>query len=109
MDAKDIALNVSADDIVVAIQLGIGDDKLREIEHAIKRRKRTQLVAFRPGQKVKLTGEVRPQYLVGATATVKRVNKTRVVVDFDPGQQLGRFGSGRDVTCPPAILEPVDA
>lgn len=105
MDPKDIALNVSANDLLIAIQLGIGDDRLADLEHEIKRRKRSKVVAFQADQKVKLNEKVSPKYLVGATAVIRRVNKTRVVLDFDPGQNLGRFGSGIGVTCPPDIIE----
>lgn len=60
---------------------------------------------FVAGDRVRVRGNVRPKYLQGATATVTRVNRSRVVIDFDTPQ--GRFH--RNVTCPPAMLQVLTA
>lgn len=96
-------------EIIRAIQLGVTDDELAQVEFAIKQRRSLQRYKLSPGTKVKLNHTVRPKYLVGATATIVRVNKTRVVVNFDTnGQYLGRYANAPvGVTVPFDLLEVV--
>jgi hypothetical protein len=100
-------LNLTADDIERAITLGVADEHLREIEYAIKRRQRAKGAAFRSGQRVKLNDSVRPQYLIGTSGVVRKVNQKRCVVDFDTDQNLGRFAPGIGITVPFDMLEEV--
>lgn len=57
--------------------------------------------SVRVGDKVKFNSKVRPTYLRGATATVKKVNRQRVKVVLDT--PMGRFGS-RMINTPVTIL-----
>jgi hypothetical protein len=85
---------LTADEIVRAIQLGGLDDSLRSIEFALKRRKTAAVKSFRPGQRVKLV-KVSPKYLVGLEGTVQGARRTRVDVVFDyvEGRNYGKFES----------------
>lgn len=56
-----------------------------------------------PGDRVKLTDTVRPNYLQGAKGTVVRHLNSRILVRLD--YQLGRFS--QEIRCPISTLEKV--
>lgn len=93
------------DEILGEIVSGRLDEHLANLERAIKRRQSTRLRQFKPGDRVVMNDKCRPAYLQGLTATIVRVNQKRVIVNFDPGQNLGRFGSGQGISCPPELFD----
>lgn len=94
----------NADEIVDRIIRGGFDLVLHRLQGAIDERKRIKnhqtLMSIRVGDRVKVIAG-RPQYLKGALATVRKVNYTKVVIDFDTPHE--KFH--RNVTCPVSILE----
>ena len=102
---------MNVDAILDAIYDGKLDSELNKIENKIKRRrefinapKKHTIDEFKVGDHVRITGTARPAYLVGLTATVVKINKTRVKVEFHSGQNAGRF-AGKVTNCPISILE----
>lgn len=95
--------------VVDNVNLGMIDVHLPHLTNIINRR----LEAIRPkplavtidivrvGSRVKFNSKTRPTYLVGATATVKKVNRQRVKVQLDTPS--GRFGS-KLINTPVTIL-----
>lgn len=92
--------------VISAIEAGYLDLNLDAIQKAIQNRKavKTKILfyALKPGDKVKLKN-ISPKYLVGVTATVKRVRTTTLTVDLDEPQ--GRFH--KSVVCRPETVEKV--
>jgi transcription antitermination factor NusG len=87
------------------IKSGEYDDQLDMILAAVKARKnalKPQIWEFQVGDKVKIVN-ANPKYLNGATATIKKVNRTKVVIDLDTPN--GRFSS--NITTPLGMLEKI--
>jgi membrane-bound ClpP family serine protease len=87
------------------IKSGEYDDQLDIILAAVKARKnalKPQIWEFQVGDKVKIVN-ANPKYLNGATATIKKVNRTKVVIDLDTPN--GRFSS--NITTPLGMLEKI--
>jgi transcription antitermination factor NusG len=87
------------------IKSGEYDDQLDMILAAVKARKnalKPQIWEFQVGDKVKIVND-NPKYLNGATATIKKVNRTKVVIDLDTPN--GRFSS--NITTPLGMLEKI--
>lgn len=81
------------------------DDYLDDMIQIIKMRKQSKapkIWEFQTGDKVRLVN-ANPKYLNGATATIRKVNRTKVVIDLDTPQ--GRFSRG--ITTPLSMLEKV--
>ena len=97
-----------------AIQNGEFDDALQDIYDAIlqRRKKLKQRLHskddLRVGDHVRITDSVRPQYLAGLTATIIKINRTRVHLEFHSGQELGRFEKHSYSACPISLIELID-
>jgi transcription antitermination factor NusG len=87
------------------IKSGEYDDQLDMILAAVKARKnalKPQIWEFQVGDKVKIVN-ANPKYLNGATAIIKKVNRTKVVIDLDI--PTGRFS--HNITTPLGMLEKI--
>ena len=87
------------------IKSGEYDGQLDMILAAVKARKnalKPQIWEFQVGDKVKIIN-ANPKYLNGSTATIKKVNRTKVVIDLDT--PAGRFS--HNITTPLGMLEKV--
>ena len=87
------------------IKSGEYDGQLDMILAAVKARKnalKPQIWEFQVGDKVKIIN-ANPKYLNGSTATIKKVNRTKVVIDLDT--PAGRFS--HNITTPLGILEKI--
>ena len=87
------------------IKSGEYDGQLDMILAAVKARKdalKPQIWEFRIGDRVKMIN-ANPTYLNGAMATVKKVNRTKVVIDLDT--PTGRFS--RNIVTPLGMLEKI--
>lgn len=93
-----------AGNLIVNILDGKYDASLDRIEKAIRERRYDRINQLGPGSRIKLNRLIRPQYLAGATGTIRQFNRTRVVVDLD--EPHGRFY--RNIRCTPTLLEPTD-
>ena len=87
------------------IKSGEYDGQLDMILAAVKARKnalKPQIWEFQVGDKVKIIN-ANPKYLNGSTATIKKVNRTKVVIDLDT--PAGRFS--HNITTPLGMLEKI--
>jgi hypothetical protein len=87
------------------IKSGEYDDQLDMILAAVKARKnalKPQIWEFQIGDKVKIIN-ANPKYLNGSTATITKVNRTKVVIDLDT--PAGKFS--RNITTPLGMLEKI--
>jgi hypothetical protein len=87
------------------IKSGEYDDQLDMILAAVKARKnalKPQIWEFQVGDKVKIIN-ANPKYLNGSTATITKVNRTKVVIDLDT--PAGKFS--RNITTPLGMLEKI--
>ena len=67
-----------------------------------KREKAPKIYEFHVGDRVKMIN-TNPKYLNGAMATVRKINRTKIVIDLDEKQ--GRFF--RNITTPLSMVEKV--
>lgn len=91
-------------DLLNALANGEFDSDLDRIIEMVKVRRAVnapQIWEFLEGQRVRINSKANPKYLRGVEATIRQVNRTRVVLDFDKPQ--GRFYRG--VTTPLALIE----
>ena len=82
------------------------DEYLDNIIAAVHNRKKDmapKIWEYQVGQIVKFNSNVRPKYLTGVSATVKKINRTKIVVDLD--ERNGRFF--KNVTVPLSLVEKV--
>lgn len=93
-------------DFYLPLMNGEFDAHLDDILNAVQFRKRALAPTaemFLEGEQIRLNNKVSPQYMRGVTAVIKRVNRTRVVVDLD--MPRGRFH--RNITVPLAVIEKI--
>ena len=91
--------------IVNPILNGEVDETLDQIIQAVKMRKdqlKPSIWEFQVGDRVRLVN-TNPKYLNGAMATVKKVNRTKIVIDLDAPQ--GRFS--KNISTPLGMVEKV--
>lgn len=96
--------------LVELIAAGAFDGHLATLEAAISRRQRDHYRAathqaatdLQIGDRVRLTGDMRPLYLQGATGTITGWAHTNAVVELD--NPTGRFTHGQ-IRCPPLGLQ----
>lgn len=96
--------------LIELIAAGALDGHLDAIETAIARRQRDHhraathqaATGLQIGDRVRLTGDIRPLYLKGATGTITGWAHTNAVVELD--NPTGRFTQGR-IRCPPLGLQ----
>jgi hypothetical protein len=97
------------DDILDGIFEGEYDDSLDQITDAVQERRRANARKttrrLNPGDEVRFSGEIRPKYLIGMTATVVKINRQSVVVSCPNDPAYGRFSGSRNVRCPNTLIE----
>jgi hypothetical protein len=92
-------------DFVVPIMRGEADEYLSKMIETIKMRKsdiQPKIWEFQVGDRVSLIN-TSPKYLNGAKATIKKVNRTKVVIDLD--NKAGRFHT--NISTPLSMIEKV--
>ena len=92
-------------DFAVPLYAGAFDDYLDGMIQAIQTRKKEKapkVWEFRVGDRIKMIN-TNPKYLNGALGTVKKINRTKVVIDLDNPQ--GRFYT--NITTPLTMIEKV--
>jgi hypothetical protein len=92
-------------DISVSIVSGEQDEHLDKIIYAIKMRRKDMapsISEFQVGDRVKIVN-ANPKYINGSMATIKKINRTKVVIDLD--NPNGRFYT--NITTPLSMIEKV--
>lgn len=97
--------------LVGLIATGALDEHLPQLALALRQRQQQlatghkiqALAHFTPGDRVRLTDQIRPLYLHGATGTVTGWAGQSIIVQLDT--PTGRFTTG-EIRCPPQGLEP---
>ena len=93
------------DDFVVPVLSGQMDEFLDGMIQTINLRKKEmapKVWEFRVGDRVRMKN-TNPKYLNGAMATVKKINRTKVVIDLD--NRCGRFYT--NISTPLSMIEKV--
>lgn len=93
-------------DIALSIIKGEHDEMLDTLIQVCQNRKRDmapKIWEFQVGERVKFVN-VRPKYLNGAVGTIKKINRTKVVVDLD--ERRDRFF--HNITTPLTMIEKVN-
>jgi hypothetical protein len=93
-------------DFRVPVLNGECDEFLDEMIKAIKLRREAmapQIWEFEVGQPIRLSSTTRPKYLAGAQGIVKKVNRTKVVIDLD--KPHGKFYT--NISTPLSMIEKV--
>lgn len=96
---------MNAHDFSMMLYRGEFDEYLDSIIHACQVRKKDlapKVWEFQVGDRVRMVN-TNPKYLNGAMATVKKINRTKIVIDLDEKQ--GRFY--RNITTPLSMVEKV--
>jgi hypothetical protein len=94
-------------EVKTAIIVGDLDANLDALKQAIKTREGMKAIQLKSelsiGDTVYFTNKVRPAYMAGAAATVKEINRVRIVVDLV--KPAGRFN--KNVTVPVELVTTV--
>lgn len=96
---------MNIEELNYTILSGEADEFLDSIVKAVKIRKdalKPQIWEFQVGDKVKIIN-ANPKYLNGSTAVIKKVNRTKVVIDLDAPN--GKFS--HNITTPLGMLEKI--
>lgn len=94
-------------DFVLSIIKGEQDENLDTLIQVVQNRKKDmapKIWEFRAGDVVKFNDNTNPKYLRGAQGKIRKVNRTKVVVDLD--ERHGRFYTG--ITTPLTMIEKVN-
>ena len=89
-------LDADLDELIAAI-----NDRVRALDTLRTTRARQRL---HQGDRVRLTDNVKPRYLIGRTGEIHEINDDYIVVCLD--HPVGRFTSGH-IRCAPTSLEPL--
>ncbi len=92
-------------EIMLSIMTGEQDEWLDNIAALVHNRKRDmapKIWEFQIGDAIRMVN-TNPKYLNGATGKVRKVNRTKVVIDLD--EQHGRFF--RNISTPLTMIEKV--
>ena len=84
------------------------DDDLDMLIRACRNRKEIVVESLRAGDTIRLTGSIRPKYLVGAELTVIRTGGGKVYADFPDDARLRRFSGALSVGIPATSVEKVE-
>lgn len=76
-----------------------------ELRDRARRRNRLAKAQLNIGDRVKIAGKTKPQYLQGMTGEIIEIRQSRVLMKFDRGP-IKKFRSG-NVLINPAILEKI--
>jgi hypothetical protein len=98
--------------VIESIRTGQYDASIRPLAEVVADRLRylkgreimSKSNTWKPGDKVKVIGG-RPHYLIGSTATIKKVMNTYVLIKLH--QDIGKFKMHHDIRCPMSILEKI--
>jgi hypothetical protein len=93
-------------EIMLSIMTGEQDEWLDNIAALVHNRKREmapKIWEFQVGDIVKFNDNTNPKYLRGQNATVRKINRTKIVVDLDCRQ--GRFF--KNITVPLTLVDKV--
>ena len=96
---------MNAHDFSMMLYRGEFDDILDGMIYAIqeyKKSKAPKIWEYKVGDRVRMVN-TNPKYLNGAMATVRKINRTKIVIDLDEKQ--GRFF--RNITTPLSMVEKV--
>lgn len=91
--------------VILPVMQGEYDDYLDNFVQACQNRKKDmapKIYEFQVGDRVKMIN-TNPKYLNGAMATVKKINRTKIVIDLDEKQ--GRFY--HNIVTPLSMVEKV--
>jgi hypothetical protein len=94
-------------EFITALSNGEFDNDLDTITAAVQRRRAAtapQVWDFIEGQEVRLSSKANPKYLRGVKATIRQINRTRIVIDLN--EPHGRFHRG--ISTPVSMLERVN-
>jgi hypothetical protein len=94
-------------DFVLPVFKGEYDEYLDGMIDTIQKRKRDmapKIWEFQVGEIVKYNMATNPKYLRGAQGTIRKINRTKVVIDLD--HPHGRFHRG--ITTPLTMIEKVN-
>lgn len=59
---------------------------------------------IRIGQKVRFSDEIRPKYLIGLEAEVKKINPKTIVVNVPNEPEYGKYAGSIRIRCPISLL-----
>lgn len=93
-------------EIMLSIMTGEQDEWLDNITAVVHNRKRDmapKIWEYRVGERVRFNDSTKPKYLRGVEATVRDINRTRIVVDLD--QRVERFF--KNITVPLTLVDKV--
>ena len=96
---------MNAHDFSMMLYRGEFDEYLDSVIHACQARKKDlapKVWEFQVGDRVRMVN-TNPKYLNGAMATVRKINRTKIVIDLDEKQ--GRFY--RNITTPLSMVEKI--
>ena len=94
-------------DLMTDAQLNKFVDYIRfTMKDRANRRNAKAKAALNVGDRVKIAGNVKPQYMAGQTGVITEILQTRVVMKFDKGP-MGKFKSG-SVRITPGVLNKID-
>src|SRR5438105_3899848 len=101
--------SINWSDICQAIMSSYADEYLDRIVEAVKARRsivaRTTLLQIRPGETIRFSDRIRPQYLRGMHAKVVKVNGASVTVNIDNDPAYGRYSGAKGVRCSAVLVE----
>lgn len=99
---------MTAQEIQVAILDGELDGDIAVLIDALRDREgylaKRALVGIAKGDTVRFSDTIRPRYLIGLTATVRKVNPKSIVVDCPTDPAYGRFSGAQQVRCPVSLI-----
>ena len=75
----------------------------KAIHNRVQQISAIKMFSFKEGDKVKFNSLTKPKYLAGAVGTVKKVNRSKIVVDLDA--PAGKYY--RNISTPPTLVEKV--
>lgn len=100
-------------ELISAIMVGQYDADLSAIREAIRMREGTLVQAsalgIKAGDTVAFNDQANPKYLKGIKAVVVKKNPKSVVVNIEENFLARKFSGSRNVRCPLAIVEVVNA
>lgn len=91
-------------DFKTALHDGVFDDQLDDIIKSVQKRradKAPPIWDIEIGETVRITKSAKPKYLAGVEATVRKVNRTRIVIDLN--EPRGRFH--KNIAAPLSLVE----
>lgn len=104
---------MTTEEIIQAIVGGDVDDDLRSIAQACKDRQKaaasTLRYVLKVGDKVAFNSNIRPAYLQGLKAVVRKVNQTTATVDVVEADRYRARRYATGVRCPFTLLDRVEA